>query len=162
MSRIERYDEAAKTVDLHCSGCREIRAVPAVTAEPVEVEAGPPVLGLTCPCGTTTFVPFNDWRNVDLVPDVEAERWNQLHYMRGRPKHPDVRLVALDKRHGEAGVDGTRAIVPVPDGEVELGLMGDLVPFEMRETARRLAKRETGEDGKPGRVVGAGELAGSR
>ena len=155
MSRIRTYDELLSTVEWECSACLDTHTTAAGAAKPVPVEAGPPVLMLSCQCGALVFVPFNDWNDPELVPEVEAEKFNQLFYMRAqKAPHPQVQLIALDKALGPSASDGSQSVVPLPpEDRPDYGLAGERVPAATREVTERLARR------KPdGSLVGGGEV----
>ncbi len=145
MSRVTGYNEKARTVTWTCSACGKSHTTAASAARNAGLAGGPPVVAMECPnpeCDAVVFVPYNDWNDPDLLPDLHAELANQLFYLRGATApHPEVRLLATDdeERHGLAGARVDR-------------IQNDRTP----EHALRVPPAPGEELGAP---VGAGELA---
>ncbi len=124
-------DRDAGTVTWQCGACGNENITPART---IPVQDG--TARLHDPkCGATAFVPYNDWHDETLWPDVPSELGNELHRMKGLQEdtEPLVRVVELPEDLGGGLVlEGEHPALP------------DDAVFEAREEARE-RKRQVEE-----------------
>ncbi len=86
-------------------------------------------------CGATAHVPFNDWSDEALLPDVQSEMANAIYRLRGDApvEDPLVRLVELpEDLGGGLALEGEHPALP------------DDAVFEARQEARE-RKRQAEE-----------------
>ncbi len=128
---IVSIDREARTVTWQCAACGNENITP---ARAIPLQDG--TVRLRDPkCGATAFVPYNDWRNNALLPDVQAEMANAIYRLRGDApvEDPLVRLVELPEDLGGGLVlEGEHPALP------------DDAVFEARQEARE-RKRQVEE-----------------